>query len=266
MAPSTPKPLNAAAHRMGRLGVEILPPLALVTVWWFASSASTSLYFPPLRTIVAALRQDWFFARFGSDALPSLEHLAAGFVLATAAGVLVGLALGLVAFLADTISPLLEFARATPSVALVPAAVLLMGVGTEVQVVVIASATLWPVLLNTADGVRSLDPVLADVARSYRIRRRDRLVMALRAASPQIVAGMRTALSIGVIMIVFSEMVGSAHGIGFQLLQDQRNFDIAGMWAGMVLLGLLGYLLNIAFHGFERAVLGWHRGMRRTHL
>ncbi|MFB7085645.1 ABC transporter permease [Streptomyces sp. NPDC056296] len=245
--------------------MEIVPPFALLTLWWFVSSASTSLYFPPLQTIVTALHQDWFSARFASDVLPSLGHLAAGFALATAAGVLVGLVLGRIPFLADTVTPLLEFARATPSVALVPAAVLLLGVGTEVQVVVIASATIWPILLNTIDGVRGLDPMIADVARSYRIRRLDRTVMALRAASPQVVAGMRTALALGIIMIVFSEMVGSTHGIGFQLLQAQRSFDIPGMWAGMVLLGVLGYLLNIAFHGFERAVLGWHRGMRRTH-
>jgi ABC-type nitrate/sulfonate/bicarbonate transport system permease component len=158
---------------------------------------------------------------------------------------------------------LLEFFRALPAVALVPAALLLLGIGPKMQVTVIASATVWPILLNTVDGVRSVDPVMNDVARSYRIRRSDRLLrLVLRAASPQIVAGMRTALSIGVIMIVFSEMVGSTNGIGYQLLASQRSFDISDMWASMVFLGLLGYLLNIAFRIFEGSVLAWHRGMR----
>jgi len=180
-------------------------------------------------------------------------------------GVLVGLILGLAPVIADAVAPVLEFLRALPGVALVPAALLLLGIGAKMQVVVIVSATVWPILLNTVDGVRGIDPVVNDVARAYRIGFSDRLLrMVIRSASPQIVAGMRTALSIGIIMIVFSELVGSTNGIGFQLLQAQRSFAISEMWASMILFGLLGYLLNIAFRGFERVVLGWHRGMRQT--
>ena len=61
---------------------------------------------------------------------------------------------------------------------------------------------------------------------------------------------------------MFSEMVGSTNGIGYQILQAQRSFAVDDMWGGMVLLGVLGYLLNIAFRGFEHLVLAWHRGMR----
>jgi ABC-type nitrate/sulfonate/bicarbonate transport system permease component len=86
----------------------------------------------------------------------------------------------------------------------------------------------------------------------------------LPAASPQIIAGMRTALSIGITVIVFSEMVGSSNGIGYQILAAQRSFAVPDMWAGMILLGILGYLLNVAFRAFEHVVLGWHRGLRRS--
>jgi ABC-type nitrate/sulfonate/bicarbonate transport system permease component len=145
----------------------------------------------------------------------------------------------------------------------VPAALLILGIGPTTQIAVIVSAAIWPILLNTVDGVRGIDPQIIDVARSYRIGWRDRLPrMVLRAASPQIVAGMRTALSISVVMIVFSEMVGSTNGIGHQLLESQRAFDIPGVWSAMILLGILGYLLNVLFRGFERGVLSWHRGMR----
>jgi ABC-type nitrate/sulfonate/bicarbonate transport system permease component len=75
---------------------------------------------------------------------------------------------------------------------------------------------------------------------------------------------MRAALSIGVIMIVFSEMVGATSGIGYQLLQFQRNFDLPEMWATMIFLGILGYLLNIAFRYWEHVVLRWHEAMRQT--
>jgi len=252
--------------RLGRLGIEFAVPVVLIATWWIASSGSTSLYFPSLSAILSSFRDVWLFSHFTSDAVPSLLHLAAGFFLATVLGVLLGLLLGLTPMIADALAPILEFLRALPAVALVPAALVLLGIGPTLQVVVIVSATVWPILLNTIDGVRSIDPVVNDVARSYRIRWSDRLFrMVIRSASPQIVAGMRTALSIGIIMIVFSELVGSTNGIGYQLLQAQRGFAISEMWASMIFLGLLGYLLNIAFRGFERLVLGWHRGMRLTH-
>ena len=97
------------------------------------------------------------------------------------------------------------------------------------------------------------------------MRRSDRVLrVTLPAASPQIVAGMRTALSIGIALVVFSEMVGSSGGIGYQILAAQRSFAVSDMWAGMILLGILGYVLNVAFRGFEHIVLRWHRGLRQT--
>jgi ABC-type nitrate/sulfonate/bicarbonate transport system permease component len=85
----------------------------------------------------------------------------------------------------------------------------------------------------------------------------------LPAASPQIMAGMRTSLSLGVTVIFFSELVGSTDGIGHRMLEYQRSFAIPEMWSGILLMGLLGYLLNVGFRGIETLVLRWHRGMHR---
>jgi ABC-type nitrate/sulfonate/bicarbonate transport system permease component len=247
------------------VSLELLVPAMIVGLWWLLSAGSKSLYFPPLSSIVTSLRHVWLFSHFQSDAVPSLEHLAAGLGIASAVGVGAGVMLGLSPVVSDVLAPVLEFLRAIPGVALLPAAVLLLGIGPKMQISVIAYGTLWPILLSTAEGVRSLDPVVTDVTRSYRIRPSDRLLrVTLPAASPQIVAGMRTALSIGIALIVFSEMVGSSGGIGYQILAAQRSFAISDMWAGMILLGILGYLLNIAFRGFEHIVLRWHRGLRQT--
>ncbi len=245
--------------------LELVIPVVVIAVWWFASASSASPYFPPLANIVASFVRIWISPTFVTDALPSLAHLAVGLVIATVVGVGAGLALGMSRFLSDAIWSLLEFVRAIPGVALVPAAILLLGIGPTTQTVIIASAALWPILLNTIDGVRSMDPVLADVARSYGIRWSDRFArMVLRSAGPQIVAGMNTALAIGLVMILFSEMEGSTNGIGYTLLASQRSFAVADMWSSIVFLGLLGYLLNVAFRGFEAFVLRWHRGMRET--
>ncbi|MFJ6392925.1 ABC transporter permease [Streptomyces sp. NPDC091972] len=259
-ATRTFRPLRLAVNT----GLELVLPVVAVAAWWMFSAGSTSAYFPPLSDSVSALRRVWLFSNFMSDAVPSLLHLAAGLSIALVIGVTVGLLLGLVPFLADAFSPVLEFARATPGVALVPAALLLFGIGTEMQISLIAYGTVWPILLNTIDGVRSVDTVVGDVVTSYRLRRGDRVLrVVLPAASPQIVAGVRTALSIGITVIVFAEMAGSTNGIGFRILQAQRQFAIADMWAGMLFLGIVGYLVNIAFRSVESYLLRWHRGMQR---
>ena len=96
---------------------------------------------------------------------------------------------------------------------------------------------------------------------------RDRLLrVTLPAAAPQIFAGMRTSLSLALILMVISEMVASTNGIGFFVLQSQRSFAIPEMWAGILLLGLLGYALNLIFMLVERRVLAWHRGARASAL
>jgi ABC-type nitrate/sulfonate/bicarbonate transport system permease component len=96
---------------------------------------------------------------------------------------------------------------------------------------------------------------------------RERLLrIVLPAASPQIFAGMRTSLSLALILMVISEMVASTNGIGFFVLQSQRSFAIPEMWAGILLLGLLGYALNLIFLLVERRVLAWHRGARASAL
>jgi ABC-type nitrate/sulfonate/bicarbonate transport system permease component len=126
---------------------------------------------------------------------------------------------------------------------------------------------LWPVLLNTIDGVTGIDPTLRETARVYGVGGRDRLRrIVLPAASPQIFAGMRTSLSLALILMVISEMVASTNGIGFFVLQSQRSFAIPEMWSGILLLGLLGYALNLIFVVVERRVLAWHRGARASAL
>ena len=136
----------------------------------------------------------------------------------------------------------MQFLRAIPAPALLPFAILVLGVGNSMKIFIIAFVCLWPVLLNTIDGVAGVDPTLRETARVYRIGARDRILrVMLPAAAPQIFAGMRTSLSLALILMVISEMVASTNGIGYFVLQSQRSFAIPEMWSGILLLGLLGY-------------------------
>lgn len=233
--------------------------IVLFALWWFASAGSASIYFPPLSEILGTLWNGLTEGPLVPYMWFSLRNLALGLLLAGAAGVLAGLFVGEYEGLRRVVDPILQFARAIPQSALIPIVIGILGIGAAPKVYVIAFACVWPILLNTIDGVRGMDPNVDEMARAYRIPaflRMRRVV--LPAALPQIVAGMRVALSIGVIIMVVSELFGAKAGVGFYILRAGSNFSVAETWAGTLLVGALGYLLSTAFVVFERLVLGWY--------
>jgi ABC-type nitrate/sulfonate/bicarbonate transport system permease component len=253
--------------RAGAVALEVAVPLLLLVVWGVWSSGSDTYYFPPLTDIFTTFADTWLFERVGSDVVPSLVRLALGYGIACVVAVAAGLALGLSRPLRRATDPIVQFLRAIPPPALLPFGILVLGVGTSMKVFIIAFVCVWPVLLNTIDGVAGVDPTLRETARVYDIPPRDRLLrVTLPAAAPQIFAGMRTSLSLALILMVISEMIASTNGIGYFVLQSQRSFAIPEMWSGILLLGILGYVLNAIFLLVERRVLRWHRGARASAL
>lgn len=248
-----------------RLVVLLALPAVLFGVWWFASASSTSFFFPPLSEIVGTFGETWFEGRMTRDVLPSLGLLAAGYALALVVGVGLGVATGSSARLRAFLEPPLEFMRAIPPPVLVPVLILLAGPNDRMRVLVIATGCLWPILLNTIEGVRGIDPVLRDSAAAYRLGRlRTLRTLVLRGASPQIMTGARQALSIGLILLVISELFAATRGLGYATIQFQRSFAIPEMWSGIILLGLVGVALSLVFRAVEGVVLGWYHGQRES--
>ncbi|MDT0269668.1 ABC transporter permease subunit [Streptomyces sp. DSM 44915] len=240
-------------------------PAALIGLWWVLAARSDTFYYPTLDRILSAFGETWFSQRLLDDVVPSLGRLAAGYLGAVLLGVGLGVLLGSRRRLRALAEPVLEFFRAIPPPVLIPVLMLFSGIGDTMKIVVIITGAVWPVLLNTVEGVRAVDTVLADTARCYRITGVTRLRrLVLPAASPQIVAGMRQALSISIILMVIGEMFASSSGLGFAIVQFQRSFAIPEMWSGILLLGLLGFGLSLLFGLFESRVLGWYRGLRQS--
>ncbi len=260
------KPNSASGPgRWGRrllgVGWELILPAALVAGWWVWSARANSHFFPPLSDVLRVFGVTWFGAGFVNDIVPSLLNLAAGYVIGVGLGLAMGVALALVPWLHRAATPVLEFTRALPPPAVLPFAILVLGVGAQMKVGIIILGVIFPVLMNTVDGIRAVEPATLDMAKVYRLPLTYRLRhVLLPAASPQITVGARTSLSIGVLLMIVSEMVASTRGIGFFTLRAQRSFDFPQMWAGMMLLGLLGYLLNLAFGLAERRILHWQIG------
>lgn len=239
--------------------VPMLLPVGGLIVWWFASANSSSIFFPPLSTIVESFQETWLFSRFTSDMLPSLGRMLTGYGIAVVVGVAVGIAFGRSRRLSAMFQPAVNFIRSVPAATLVPVATVLLGIGDPPKIALIAFVCVFPILLNTIDGVRAVDPGLEDVARSFRLTWPQRLMaVQLPSAAPAIFSGMRIAISLAFVMMIISEMFAATNGIGYVTILAQQSFATSQMWAGMVLLALLGASFNVIFLLIEAKVLRWH--------
>ncbi|MBX7552152.1 ABC transporter permease [Streptomyces sp. tea 10] len=241
--------------------------LGAVACWEPAARARGSVYFPPPLRIVRHARDLWFsgparhlfLTPAAEDTiLPSLCRMAAGFTLAAVAGIALGLAVGRSRRTYALCDPVLQFARAVPPPALVPVFVVVFALGTPMQVASIAFSAVWPVLVNSAEGARATDPLRLQAAAVLRLTAPERLwFLILPSALPRIFAGLRLSLSLSLILMVFSELLpGSDNGIGFTLTDAQTRSDLLTVWAALVLLGALGFLLNSGLLAVEKRLVG----------
>lgn len=261
--------VRGAGHVLSRVWLIVV----LVALWELASRGAEESYFPAPSVILPALRDLWFSGpathlflsdKAIDDFAPSLGHLLTGWALSALVGVVLGTLLGRFRAAAEYLEPLLQFGRAVPPPTLIPFFIVVFKLHASMYILLIAFSVLWPVLLNTMDGVRTIDSVQLDTARVYAVTGWQRLWhLILPAAAPKIFAGLRVSIGFAVILMVLSELVGTNSGIGAELINAQRSFEIPKMWAGIVFLGVLGYALNGSFLLAERRLLAWHRGARK---
>ncbi|MFF5792496.1 ABC transporter permease [Paeniglutamicibacter sp. NPDC012692] len=240
-------------------------PLILLAWWWIATSGATNFFVPTPAQLAETFVETWMGERLLTDVLPSVIRLVAGVLAAIVLGIGLGLAVGLNRTMRALTEPVFEFFRALPPPVLVPVLMLLVGINDGMKIAVIISGCIWPVLLNTIEAVRSIDPVQNETSRSYGISGFNRIrYQVLPSATPTIMAGVRQCLSIGLILMVISEMFASSSGLGFTIVQFQRSFAVPEMWSGIVVLGLIGVALSFVFQWCERRVLRWYHGLKEV--
>lgn len=222
------------------------------------------LFFPPMSRILGMAFNLIASGEILHQVLVSLRRAAAGYFLAAVVFIPLGLAMGIFHWLHRLLEVVIETLRPIPPPVVIPVAMLFFGLGDGMKVFVIFFSCAWPILLNTFDGVRSIDRVLVYTARTFGLSNA-RLIarVILPAASPQIMTGLRISLGITLILVVISEMVGSSDGIGYFILDSQRRFKVTQMYAGMIMLAVLGYLLNQVFLLVHKRILAWHVGLSR---
>jgi ABC-type nitrate/sulfonate/bicarbonate transport system permease component len=241
----------------------------LLLVWEFGSRARAFdvRLFPAPSDVAVRFVQLWLDETFLTNLIASLERMMVGYALAALVGIGLGLLMGYWSGMYVRLELLIELLRPVPPVALLPALILFLGIGEPMRISLILIGALWPILINTIGGVRSVHSQLLDLARIYHLSSAGVLVhVLLPGALPHIMAGLRVSLAIALILALVSEMIGTDVGLGHFIVSAQRGFRILDVYAGMLLLALVGYSLNRLFLLAQWRVLGPRSGGRKVAL
>lgn len=238
--------------------------LALLLLLW-ELSARTGFVEAFIWPTVTSVVETWVTSILRGD-IPAavavtLRRVAIGFSVATVLAIALGLLMGYFSTVYFLLEPPTEVFRPIPVSALVPVAILFLGIGDEMKSAMVIYASFFPILINTYSGVKNVDPVLIDTARTFGLSNweivRD---VILRAASPFILTGMRISLAVSLVIVVVSEMIAGGDGIGYFILDAERAFRVKHMYAGIITVGIIGYMLNVLFLLVERRLMTWHTG------
>jgi NitT/TauT family transport system permease protein len=223
-------------------------------------------YLPPASSIVARtlglLGDPAFLRHVGS----TMGAWALGLGLAIAAAVPLGVFLGSSRRAYRATHALIEFLRPIPSVALIPLAILLFGQGLEMKLALIVYGSTWPILFNAIYGMHSVDPLAKDTARTFGYRRSSILIhVGLPSSAPFIWTGIRVASAIALILAISAELLaGGTRGIGTYIVTVQHSARQDLVYAGTIVTGILGFLINWAFVRGERRLFSWQRTLREA--
>ena len=228
--------------------------VALVAVWWFTVVASGTIIFPtPWDVVLGTLE----LARLGSlwdHIASSLFRVGAGYLLAAAVAIPLGLLMGWFTGVFATLNPLIQILRPISPIAWIPLAILWFGVGNVSPIFLIFLASVFPIIVETAAGVHSIERQYIRAAQNFGVSGSALFRQVVIPASlPHIITGMRISLGVAWLVVVAAEMIALRSGLGY-LIIDSRNagnrYDL--VVAGMVIIGLTGLLLDILMRQIEK--------------
>lgn len=246
-------------HGWGRIAGVALITAAVGALQVAVDAGHVKRVLVPAPSDIASELVDIFLA---NDLWPPLLHtlylLFSAYLIASALAIVMGIAMGRYDAIYKLFEPLVELLRPLPKPALLPPLILFLGLGDAMKMFIVGLAVFFPVLINTVQGVRGIDPVLVNTARTFGVGQFDTMrKVVLPASLPFILTGLRIAIGLALILVVVAEMLAGTGGIGYLILDMQRTFQVREMYAWLIILAVLGYLLNRIFVAIERALLHW---------
>lgn len=245
---------------LGALGIvgflaiwQLIPALGLISPQFLPYATDT------LARMFEDMRDLQFWRNVGS----TMTSWFLGLLIAAVAAVVLGTIIGLVPFLRRATHTTVEFLRPIPSVALVPLAILIYGLQLQAALLIIVYATFWQIFVQVLYGVADVDSVARDTARSFGLSRGERIrFLVLPTALPYVMTGLRLGASVALILAVTAELVITLTGLGGMIVFAQSGGDVVGVYAVVIVTGLLGLIVNLGFRVIERRSLSWHQSVR----
>lgn len=247
----------AVRSRLGGLAA----PIALFAVWEIAALIADSRLFPTPDVVVDALVDDLTEGDLLSNAAVTFERAFAGLGIAIALGVGLGVAMGRSRVLAAMFEPLLAATYPVPKLALYPLFILAFGFGAGSKIALVALECAYPIAYNTFAGVQGLRRQYFLVALNVEAGRWERAKLAVRAATPSVLAGVRIAAPIMLVVITVTELLGESVGLGFLIQDAGSSFDAAGGLAVILFLGICGFAIDRLIVALTRILAFWQRGV-----
>jgi NitT/TauT family transport system permease protein len=240
--------------------IPFLSTVSAVFVWELVprSGIVSSSYLPPFSSVIFQFADTDFFLLALSESSRTLGRAMVGFFVAALLAIPVGMYMGRSQFFYSLLAPIVEFLRPLPASAIIPVALLFLGIGDQMKIAVIVFGCTWPVLVNTIEGAQNIDPILHESCKLLGMKKVDLFfLLFLPGAAPFIFSGLRTSLAVSMILSVTVEMLIGPNGLGFQIIDFERAFRIPEMYSLILLLGCWGFLLNYAFLRIQALVVHW---------
>ena len=245
--------------RSSDLLVPLIGVAVMLALWYLA--VKTRVIDPvllPLPTDTARAAWKGFNGKLGADFLITLERTALAIALASAIGIPIGLILGASEKLYRSLEFVVDFFRSTPATAIFPLFLLLFGVDDKTKVYVATFAASLAIIFNVAYGVMNARKTRLLAAWLMGARRHQILLVILLESFPQTFIGLRTGVSLALIVVIVAEMfIGSKDGLGNSIFEAQQLFEMPAMYAAIFASGALGYGLNLLFRLIEKRVVHW---------
>jgi ABC-type nitrate/sulfonate/bicarbonate transport system permease component len=240
-------------------------PIVVLAIWEIASRSAwvDPKIVPPPSAAFADIWELIVTGELFTALWASLRRVFAGFVISVTLGVLIGTGMARSSFVETVFDPLVELIRPVSPLAIFPLAMLWFGIGDGSKIFLIALACSFPVILNTYAGVRSIDGALVLASRSLGANNREVfLKIILPGSLPGIFTGVRLAWGISLIVIIAAEMIGAVNGIGYMILNAQQVFQVERVFAGIIIVGVLGFLTDLGFRYLRRRLMPWQQEAR----
>jgi 1,4-dihydroxy-2-naphthoate octaprenyltransferase len=252
--------LSGSQRRWLTFALALLGPFIVLAIWEVLSRTETinPLFFPAPTSLEGTTRELIRTGQLWDDTRASLTRILLGFVVAAVPGVMLGILMGLWWPLRAMLTPIAASLFAIPKIAILPLVIIIFGIGETSKVAMVAISVFFLVVLSTMRAVMEVEQGYFEVARNAgaNIWQQMRTV-ALPGALPGIFSGLRLALGFSLLVIVGTEFLAARNGIGYLIWNSYQTFAIEKMYVGLIVTGLLGWVLNLVMDEIERIAIPW---------